>query len=441
MRRRISWPRELCKVYLVIQEYDVWQVVQTLIKAGGRVVKDAIGADPFPASRPADLRLANARHLLRLIQLHSPCSKADLVRHSGLSAPTIASCVSLFEKLDLVEAMGDGKSKGGRPPLLLRFNARHGYVAAADIGGTRLRMILADLSGNTLANWSQVLQSKHKTSAGMCALIRHGINAMCSQCGASVARVLHLTAGAPGITNVKEGIVLSAPNLTRWVDVPLRSMLQATLKIPVIVENDTNLAAVGEHLWGAAQSVDDFVFLALGTGAGAGIFLNGQLHHGATWSAGEIGYLGVSATLREPMRLRATGQLESAIGGCGMEARFRKRVGRRRNTSAERIQLHAPQILDLAQQGDRDASHVAIETAGWLADAIADLVVILNPRLVVLGGGVGAHPEMCRLTESAIKRHELAKQIEIRSSDLGTQAQLRGGVSVSLEAIHADLFK
>jgi glucokinase len=400
-----------------------------------------MGADQFPASRPADLRQTNARHLLRLIQLHSPCSKADLVRHSGLSAPTIASCMGLLEKLDLVEAIGDGKSKGGRPPLLLRFNAQHGYVAAADIGGTRLRMMLADLSGKPLAEWSKVLNRSHRTPAGMCELVRDGIKAMCAAAGVRVDRVLHLTAGAPGITDVREGVVRSAPNLTQWIDVPLRAMLQGVLKIPVEVENDTNLAAVGEHLWGAAQAVNNFVFLALGTGLGAGIFLNGQLHHGATWSAGEVGYLGVSRMPREPMRMRETGQLESAVGGCGIETRYSKRLGSGRKATAERQQLHAPEILDRAAAGEREALQVATETAGWLADAIADLVVILNPQLVVLGGGVGSHPEICRLTAEAIARHELASQLEMRSSDLGTQAQLRGAVSLSLEVVNAMLLR
>lgn len=404
------------------------------------MLKVALGADPSLPSRPAHLRKANARHLLHLIQLHSPCSKADLVRHSGLSAPTIASCVALLEELDLVEILGDGKSQGGRPPVLLRFNAQHGYVAGADIGGSRLRMLLADLSGTTLTQWSHTLRSSEKTPRAISKLLKEGLDTMCKAGGISVARVLHLTAGAPGITDVAAGVVLSAPNLTDWVDVPLRSMLHATLKIPVAIENDTNLAAVGEHLWGAARLVGDFVFLALGTGLGAGIFLNGHLHHGFTWSAGEVGYLGVGGKPREPTRLRETGQLESVIGGSGIESRWRQRIScGGQIVRPDRLRLRAPEILNLSEEGDREAHAVASETACLLADAIADIVLLLNPRMVVLGGGVGTHPEICRLTSVAIQRHELANRLEIRSSDLGTQAQLRGAISTSLEALHAIL--
>jgi glucokinase len=389
-----------------------------------------------PPSRPAHLRQANARNLLRLIQTHTPCSKADLVRYSGLSAPTITSCVTLLEKLDLVEPIGDGQSNGGRPPGLMRFNAQRGYVAAVDIGGTRLRMTLADLSGTALTQWSQVLRHRQKAPDGMCALMQEGLKEMCEVSGIPTSRVLHLTAGAPGITDVNAGVVLSAPNLTNWDNVPLRSMLSAKLGIPVHVENDTNLAAVGEHLDGVARESDDFVFIALGTGAGAGIFIDGHLHRGANWSAGEIGYFGVGGKPRDPMRMRKTGQLEEVIGGKGIEVRWQKALERSKaKPSADMLNLRASQILDHAVQGDRIAQEVAVKTASLLADAIADISLLLNPQLVILGGGVGSHPELCRLTQSMLKRHELASRLIIRSSSLGTHAQLRGAISTSLGAV------
>lgn len=394
---------------------------------------------PTP-SRPAHLRQANARHLLRLIQSHNPCSRADLVRYSGLSAPTITSCVVLLESLNLVEVIGDGQSNGGRPPVMLRFNAQHSYVAAADVGGTRLRMMLADLSGTPLTQWSHVLEQSQKTPSGVCSLVREGVKEMCEASGVPRSRVLHLTAGAPGITDVNEGTVRSAPNLTDWNDVPLRSLLTSKLGMEVIVENDTNLAAVGEYRYGAAHRARDFVFLAIGTGAGAGIFINGRLHHGATWSAGEVGYFGVGGKAREPMRMRDAGQLERVIGGGGIEALWQDLLRRQKvKLTAGEVQLRASQILDLAMEGHRIAQEAAQRTAALIADAIADIALLLNPEVVILGGGVGSHPELCRLTCSAIKRHELASGLDIQPSALGTQAQLRGAVALSLEAMHAVL--
>ena len=391
-----------------------------------------------PPSRPAHLRQANARHLLRLIKSQTPCSKADLVRYSGLSAPTITSCVALLAKLGLVEAIGDGQSNGGRPPGLLRFNAKHGYVAAADVGGTQLRMMLADLSGTSIAQWSHVLRDRQKNPSGICALVREGLRELCAAGGIPISRVLHLTAGAPGITDVDAGVVLSAPNLLDWNDVRFRALLEKELHIPVIVENDTNLAAVGEHLCGAATEAASFVFLAIGTGVGAGIFIDGHLHHGAYWSAGEVGYFGVAGRLRQPTKMREAGQFESVVGGGGIEARWKQRISRGKIKPApEQIHLQANQILDLAAEGDRRALEVAVKTASLMADAIADIALLLNPEVVILGGGVGSHPELCRLVRCQIMRHELASRLVIKSSALGTQAQLRGAIASSLEAMQA----
>jgi glucokinase len=400
-------------------------------------------------SRPSQLRQTNARGLLQLLQEHNPCSKADLVRYSGLSAPTVSSGIAHLERLGLVEQMGDGESSGGRPPGLLRFNVRHGYVAAADIGGTRVRMVLADLGGNVIAQSSVLLGAKQKTPEGVCSLIVEGLKTMCRQSGTPLRKVLHLTAGAPGITNVDTGVVFSAPNLDEWDDVPLRMLLEKGVGIPCLVENDTNLAAVGEYWRGAALGVDDFIFIAMGTGVGAGIFVNGRLHRGAQWHAGEIGYFGVSGKKRTPMKVRELGQLEQAIGGGGIEEEWRRVLQRNGPelgqhagvTTLEELKgLKASQIFDLAAEGDRAAGEVVRYASGILADAIADISLLLNPTVVVLGGGVGSHPELCRATERLVQRHEFAQPV-LRSSSLGTQAQLHGAVSVSLSAVEEILLE
>jgi glucokinase len=389
-------------------------------------------------SRPAHLRQANARGLLRLLREHNPCSKADLVRISGLSAPTVSSAVSYLEKLGLVENLGEGESSGGRPPGLLRFRASHGYVAGADIGGTRLRMMLADLNGKVITQWSTQFSDRQKTPRAVCALMHQGLKAMCQESGASLKKVLHLTAGAPGITNVNTGVVISAPNLKNWNQVPLRAMIEKQTGIPAFVENDTNLAAVGEHWHGASSGVENFIFVALGTGVGAGIFLHGRLHHGSTWSAGEIGYMGVSGTVREPLHMRATGQLERAIGGAGIEAEWLRLLKQAGHCDAALARLRAPQIFDLAREGDRVAAEALLYTAQVLASCLVDLALLLDPEMIVLGGGIGSHPELCRLTEKLLKQNEFARPA-LCSSSLGTQAQLHGAVSVSLSAIESTL--
>lgn len=390
-------------------------------------------------ARPAHLRQANARGLLRLLKEHNPCSKADLVRLSGLSAPTVSSAVAHLESLGLVEHLGDGESSGGRPPEMLRFNATHGYVAGVDIGGTRLRMVLADLNGRIVAQWATQFTEKQRTPRAVCVQIHEGLKIMCHEAQTSLSKVLHLTAGAPGITNANTGVVLSAPNLNDWNNVPLRSMLERELGLPTLVENDTNLAAVGEHWRGSATGIQDFVFIALGTGVGAGIYINGRLHHGANWSAGEIGYASVRGLSRQVLEVKAAGQLEQAIGGLGIEAEWKRLLHRERRSNVSDLEaLRATEIFDLAVDGDRLALQIVHYAAQILVDCIVDLSLVLDPEVVILGGGVGSHHELCRITEKLLSRNEFAKP-QLRSSSLGTQAQLQGALSLSLSASEAQL--
>jgi glucokinase len=384
-------------------------------------------------TRPSDLRQANARGLLKLLRAHNPCSKADLVRYSGLSAPTVSSGIGRLEELELVQRMGDGKSNGGRPPGMLRFNSTYGYVAAVDIGGTRLRMMLTDLDGTVLSRWSVLLGAKQKTPEGVCRLVAEALETLCEQSQAPIKKVLHLVAGAPGITNMTEGVILTAPNLELWEDVPLRALLEEQTGIACTVENDTNLAALGEHWRGVAQGVDNFVFIALGTGIGAGIFVGGQLCHGAHWSAGEIGYFGVNGRERGPIRTHKTGQLEQIIGGGGIQEEW-LRILRESDmpVESELASLKATQIFDLAREGDSRAIELIHSVAQTLANSITDISLLLNPDMVVLGGGVGAHPNLCQETDKLLQRQEFARPV-LRSSGLGTEAQLYGAVAAGLK--------
>jgi glucokinase len=389
------------------------------------------------AAKPKQLREANCRMLLRLLREAGPCSKADLVRRSGISAPTVGAAIAQLSEGGLVTSIGDGKSSGGRPPEMLRFNPAHSFVAGADIGGTHLRMMLADLDGKPVANWSSRLVAGNKTPAAVVALMRQGLDAMAGEASAG-DRVRHLTVGAPGITDVSLGVIKAAPNLDGWNDVPLQSLVESELGILTTVENDVNLAAVGERARGIARDVRDFVFIAMGTGVGAGIYVEGALHHGAHWSAGEIGYLPVAGMPRETMRLDETGQLERVIGGEGIEAAWRTLLQREGVQDESLLKLRASHIFDRASDGHGLAHEIVSSTARILADAIGILGLLFDPKMVVLGGGVGSHEILRATTEQYLNENELP-QPALRISSLGKEAQLFGAISLSLAAVEADL--
>ncbi|HTV54450.1 MAG TPA: ROK family transcriptional regulator [Terriglobia bacterium] len=382
--------------------------------------------------RPELLREVNARQLLRLLRMHGPCSRADLVRHSGLSAPTVSSAIVDLHQRGLVETVGPGQSNGGRRPSLLRFNPTLGYVIGTDIGRSVLRVGLADLSGTLVGRWIGETDARN-TPESVAELVMKGVQELQSRHDIPKEKVLAIAASVPGITDPRSGIVISVPNFSRrWDSSPFRKILEQNSGFTAAVENDVNLAALGENWCGTARNVKDFVFLSIGTGVGAGIFVDGHLYHGSEWTAGEIAYLYVPGTEETPVALRRRGPLESVIGSKGIE-RFWKTLCRPRPGRSPRpgSQLGAVEILDLAGKEIPEARVVLNQTARILADAITNVCVILNSSLVVLGGRIGTHPALFEATSRIVERNEFSRP-RLAVSSLGREAQLYGAVWLAL---------
>jgi predicted NBD/HSP70 family sugar kinase len=388
--------------------------------------------------RPFVLRQWNARELLALLRSNSPCSRADLVRLSGLSAPTVSSTIEALEKKNLVERLGLGTSNGGRRPDLLRFNSKYGFVAGVDIGGSNLRLVVADLDGTILGRWTANTRV-HRTPAKIVDLIHDGLSDLLRQQGLSERNLLAIAAGAPGVTDVKRGIVISAPHLMNWESVPLRSLLETRFKVPAVVENDVNAAAVGERWRGAAQGVDDFVFLAIGTGIGAGIFIRAELYHGADWSAGEVGYLRVPGTRNTGVALDKPGALETLVGGHGIERAWRKACEATNGKTKLDHNLKPTEVFALAESGNAVANKILVESAQILSDAISNISVVLDSSLVVLGGGIGTSQPLFEEVRYLLENNEFACP-RLAISILGEDAQLYGVLRLALDRVEESLF-
>ncbi|MGH9452928.1 MAG: ROK family transcriptional regulator [Terriglobia bacterium] len=402
----------------------------------GRSSKPPVTSAISPG-RPEFLREVNARQLLRLLRLHGPCSRADLARQSGLSAPTVSSAISYLQQKSLVEAVGPGRSTAGRRPSLLRFNSSRGYVAGADIGRSVVRVGLADLDGNLVDKWVTEVPA-HNSPDSVARQIIGAIRQLRRRHQIPVAKILALAAGVPGITDPRAGIVLSAPILShQWETAPLRRILEKGSGIVSTVENDVNLAALGESWRGRARGVQNFVFLSIGTGVGAGIFVDGHLYHGSEWTAGEIGYLYVPGTGETPLALRRRGSLESVIGGEGIRNFWLTLHGPgSKNGRRGSPRIEAFEIFDLAERGEKQARVVLQQTARFLADAITNVCVILNSSLVVFGGHLGTHPVLFEATRKILERNEFSRP-ELALSSLGREAQLFGALWLALRVADA----
>ena len=330
------------------------------------------------------------------------------------------------------EASGTFKEQTDTPAIEQQGLEEKGpaYVVGVDIGGTNLRLALADMLGTIVARWSTSTVGMRDPKM-VIRLILDGVNNVLSQSQASSNALQSIAIGVPGVTDVENGIVVATSYLMGWQNVPLRALVEKELDIPAVIDNDVNFAAIGESWTGAAIGVRDFVFLAIGTGIGAGIFLDGRLYRGSCWAAGEVGYMLVPGIIDAVGKPHDPGPLENMIGGEGIRTEWQKRWSAAR-TSLPR-ELNATEIFDFALNGDSEAQTVLRQSATMLAQAIYNISLVLNCPLVVLGGGVGAHPALCDATRKILSQWNLRGAPRLTVSSLGSDAQLQGAVRVALD--------
>ncbi|MDR3718193.1 MAG: ROK family transcriptional regulator [Bryobacteraceae bacterium] len=385
--------------------------------------------------RPPLLRRTNALAILKLLREEGACSRADLVRASGMSAPTVTNVVADLLAAGLVQPLGEGESSGGRPPDLIRFKAERGCLLGVRITASFVSFILADLSGTELET-SQVWLAGRKTNPeAICSLIDEETRRLLKVRAMKREQLMALVVGVPAIANVDDGVVLAVSTLDNWRSVPLGAMLRRCVECMVVIENDTNLAALGERLRGAARGEASFVALDIGTNVSAGIVLDGRLYHGAQWSAGEIGYLRLPHVTRRQPSLNEFGELEAILSTSGIRKSWQAAapgLGSTPVPGIERVDVTA--ILDMAQRGEPAARKIVRQRAAIVADVIVNLALILNPGLVLLGGEVGRHPALLSFVRRELKQCEFAVP-RIATAMLGEAAVLNGAIAVALEAI------
>lgn len=395
-----------------------------------RMGDSTVKKEPLLVARPPLLRQTNAQTILRLLRESGPCSKADLVRASGLSAPTVTNVVSHLASAGLVEPIGEGDSTGGRPPDIIRFRAERGSVAGVEIGPDFLSFLLADLDGRELRRARVALPWHSSKPAAVCAQIAREVRNLLRKEKQASDQLLGLLVGVPAIVDLKSGTVLSLSILKGWKNVPFATMLRRELKCEVMVDNDTNLAAHGEYYRGAAQGEANFVFITIGEGVGAGIFLDGRIYRGSQWSAGEIGYLRVPHISRDRPTIHGYGRLEKVLGAPGILRSWRS--GRNRGRAHPKVS-RATEVFDLAAAGNAQAKKILHQRATILSDVILDLALILNPNLVLLGGEVGSHARLLQEVNALLKGSEFAL-VRVRLGALGSSAVLWGGVCTAMES-------
>lgn len=294
-------------------------------------------------------------------------------------------------------------------------------VLGVDLGGTKVRAAIADGSGAVLAEMTAATDGRggRHVVEQIAVLAR----SLVDSAGATTARVRATAVGTPGVPDAQSGTLGLSPNVDGLAAVSLRDELADRLGHPVVLDNDVTAAAVGERWAGCARGCEDFVFVAVGTGIGMGIVSGGRVLRGAHGAAGEIGYLPLGTDPFDPVN-QHRGALEEATAGEKVAARFRAATGTTISTRG---------VFDLAAQGVPAAVTVVGEHARYLALAITAVTAVLDPALVVLGGGVGSRPELLEPVRAGLA--ELGKApVEVRTTSLGNRASVVGTLNLALRA-------
>ena len=386
-----------------------------------------------PVGRPSHLRHTNALTILRLLREVGSCSRADLVRASGLSAPTVTNVVGDLLAANLIKPLGEGESSGGRPPDMISFKAERGCLLAVQITAGFLSFVLTDLSGIEMEMAQISLLHTKTTPEAICHLIGAEMKRLLKKHKKAREQLLALVVAVPAIANVDEGIVVSISTLEDWRSVPLRTLLEHVVDCLVIVENDANLSALGERHRGAAQFEDTFVIVNIGANVSAGIVLGGRVHHGAQWSAGEVGYLRVPNVLRRLPALHEFGALESVLTTSAIVKSWQECTGKPKGRAKDAGQMiDASGVMGLARSGDAHAVAIMQQLAAIVSDIVINLSLILNPSLILLGGEVGSHPVLVEYVKQELDRSEFAVT-KIAAASLGELAALKGAIALALD--------
>lgn len=354
----------------------------------------------MPRSATASLmRSINRSAILEFIREHGPVARSRIAQQLNVSLPTVMRIVDKLTAEDLVRSHGHSQSSGGRPPTLVELDGEAYAVVGVDLGGTKMLGAVADLSGNIQHEISIAHEegnSPEEYLEQLCEMIETLLDAPRPE----GQRIRGVGVGAPGVTLIPEGIVTWSPILG-WRDLPLKEILNDRFDVPVFVENDVNLAALGELGFGAGRGVQNLVSIAVGTGIGAGIIIGGALYRGHNQAAGEICYMlpGIECLGH---RYDGFGALENRASAIGIVRRARQLMTQEGAPVPE--ELSAEEVFAAARSGDPLAQQVVSETVDYLSLAIANISATLNPEIIILGGGIARSADL--LIEPILQRVE-----------------------------------
>jgi predicted NBD/HSP70 family sugar kinase len=368
--------------------------------------------------------------VLQLIRNGQCATRSDLVNLTGLARSTVTQRVEALSALGLVTELGEGKSTGGRRPSRLAFNSDGGVVLAADFGATQCRLAVSNRAGAILVEEFADLDIALGPDACL-EFASAGLVNLLDKLGTPLAKVEGVGVGLPGPVEFAVGRVVSPPIMPGWNDVPVPPYFAKLLPgVPVLVDNDVNVMAMGEYWARWRPSVKDLLFVKVGTGIGCGIVVDGAIHRGAQGAAGDIGHVQIPEAADTICRCGNAGCVEAVAGGAALAAALRDAGIPAENTR---------DVVALAHAGDRVAVPLVRNAGRLIGEVLAGLVNFFNPAVIVLGGDLAdAHEQLFAGVREVVYRRSTAlatRHLQIVRSRLGVHAGVVGCAVTVLEQI------
>ena len=365
--------------------------------------------------------------LLRLIRSGEATTRAELAASTGLARSTVAQRIDSLAELDLIREEGEAPSTGGRPPAVLGFNESAGIVLAADLGATHSRIAVADLGGKIIAETAADIEIDSGPQHVL-GWVEETFDRLLEESDQQQSNVLGIGIGLPGPVEFAEGRPVSPPIMPGWDGYDVRGHFGGRFDVPVLVDNDVNIMALGEQ-WVMETPVEDLLFIKVGTGIGSGLILDGQLRRGAQGAAGDIGHVpvGESDTV---CRCGNIGCVEAEAGGAAL-ARALSEKGKETANSRD--------VAALVRSGDQDAMQAVRRAGRLLGRVLAATVNLLNPAMIMIGGDVAeAGDQLLAGVREIVYQRSTAlatNDLTITSSTLGDRAGILGAAAMVIEQI------
>jgi predicted NBD/HSP70 family sugar kinase len=368
---------------------------------------------------------ADAGPLLRLLLDGQPRTRAELIDLTGLARSTVTGRIEALLASGLVVPSGEAASTGGRPPARFRFNPSARLVLAADVGATHLSVALTDLTGTMIGSETLPLNIAEGPETVLGAIVRTG-RSLLTAARRSPVDLAGTGVGLPGPVEHRTGRPNHPPIMPGWDSYDVVARLSADLPGPVLVDNDVNIMALGEHST-AYPDVEHLLFVKVATGIGAGVISGGRLHRGAQGAAGDIGHVQTPGRTNL-CRCGNTGCLEAVASGTAIAAAL---------TSGGIPASSSRAVVDLVRSGNPTATQLVRQAGREIGSVLATAVSLLNPSVIVVGGSLSLAGDslLAGIRETIYARSLPLATTELRvvPSRTGTQGALHGAAALVLQ--------